>query len=207
MSFSPIETKKITENIYAIKDNMVNAYIYRDKENIIGIDCGVDKDIIACQLKSLNINPNSISHVFLTHSHHNSAEAMQLFNNAVVYMSVNEDMISYHDKNINRSCVLLKDGESINIGSISVKAISTPGHTVGSMCYLVNEAYLFTGDTLSIHHGIVRPFFSLPNMNTQMQKQSLKKLAKLKHISMLFTTHTGYTEDFPDAIKSWKRKN
>ncbi len=41
----------------------------------------------------------------------------------------------------------LKDGEEVKAGTISLKAISTPGHTPGSTCLVVGDR-LFTGDTL-----------------------------------------------------------
>jgi hydroxyacylglutathione hydrolase len=41
----------------------------------------------------------------------------------------------------------LKDGDEIKAGTVSLKAMSTPGHTPGSTCLLVNRS-LFTGDTL-----------------------------------------------------------
>lgn len=44
----------------------------------------------------------------------------------------------------------LQDGDHITIGSISLKALATPGHTDGCMSYLVNDTILFTGDALLI---------------------------------------------------------
>ena len=41
----------------------------------------------------------------------------------------------------------VSDGEEIAVGSQTVRAIYTPGHTPGSTCYLVG-GYLFSGDTL-----------------------------------------------------------
>lgn len=42
----------------------------------------------------------------------------------------------------------LKNGSELRVGETPVRAIETPGHTPGSMCYLVGEHYLLTGDTL-----------------------------------------------------------
>ena len=41
----------------------------------------------------------------------------------------------------------LKDGDKITLGRLEVKAIYTPGHTNGSLCFLVGKC-LFSGDTL-----------------------------------------------------------
>lgn len=43
--------------------------------------------------------------------------------------------------------ILINDGDTLTIGDVVIKAWNTKGHTVGSMCYLINGA-LFTGDTL-----------------------------------------------------------
>lgn len=42
---------------------------------------------------------------------------------------------------------MLKNGEDVKAGTISLKAIFTPGHTDGSTC-LVTGKHVFTGDTL-----------------------------------------------------------
>ncbi|MBF0227172.1 MAG: MBL fold metallo-hydrolase [Desulfobacterales bacterium] len=43
--------------------------------------------------------------------------------------------------------ILLKDGDELEIGSVKLKVIHTPGHTKGSIC-LYTEGNIFTGDTL-----------------------------------------------------------
>ncbi len=44
---------------------------------------------------------------------------------------------------------VLKDGEEYSFGSLTFKAISTPGHTPGGGCfYFEKEGVLFSGDTL-----------------------------------------------------------
>lgn len=41
----------------------------------------------------------------------------------------------------------IEDGQEVKAGTITLKAISTPGHTVGSTCFKFRK-HLFTGDTL-----------------------------------------------------------
>ena len=43
--------------------------------------------------------------------------------------------------------IMVNDGDELTVGDIVVKVYNTPGHTVGSMCYQIEET-LFTGDTL-----------------------------------------------------------
>lgn len=41
----------------------------------------------------------------------------------------------------------LKDGDELTLGSTTIRVLHTPGHTMGSSCYLCDDA-LITGDTL-----------------------------------------------------------
>ncbi len=41
----------------------------------------------------------------------------------------------------------VKDGQELTVGNLKFKVIHTPGHSPGSVCYLVNDS-LFAGDTL-----------------------------------------------------------
>jgi glyoxylase-like metal-dependent hydrolase (beta-lactamase superfamily II) len=45
--------------------------------------------------------------------------------------------------------IMVKDGDTIDVGSISLKVIHTPGHSPGGMC-LYTPGYVFTGDTLFV---------------------------------------------------------
>ena len=45
--------------------------------------------------------------------------------------------------------IRLKDEDILEVGTLNIKVIPTPGHTPGSVCYLVN-GNLFCGDTLFV---------------------------------------------------------
>ena len=45
--------------------------------------------------------------------------------------------------------VLLKDNDTIQIGTVTLKVIHTPGHTPGGIC-LYTDGHLFTGDTVFV---------------------------------------------------------
>jgi hydroxyacylglutathione hydrolase len=43
--------------------------------------------------------------------------------------------------------ILLADGEKVSFGNISLKVLHTPGHTPGSLCFLIGT-HLISGDTI-----------------------------------------------------------
>jgi len=45
--------------------------------------------------------------------------------------------------------IALRDGDVMDVGRLKIEVIHTPGHTPGSVCFLVN-GNLFTGDTLFV---------------------------------------------------------
>ena len=81
-----------------------------------------------------------------------------------------------------------RDGEKFNLCGIEFTAIHTPGHTSGSMCYLVEDC-LFSGDTL-FKCGVGRT--DLPTGNCTELIASIKKLFALDGD---FKVYTGHGED------------
>ena len=104
---------------------------------------------------------------------------------------------------LGRDYETLSDGDIITLGSIHIKAISTPGHTIGSMTYLINDHLLFVGDTIHLKKDKATMGMNFLNMDTKLQQESLKKLAKLKNISLLCTGHTGINKNFDSVMKEW----
>lgn len=50
----------------------------------------------------------------------------------------------------------IADGDRVTVGHVRLSAVHTPGHTTESTSYLLNDAAIFTGDTLFIN-GVGRP--------------------------------------------------
>lgn len=84
--------------------------------------------------------------------------------------------------------IYVSDGEKIKIGDLNLTFIHTPGHTVGSMCILVNDMDLFTGDTL-FEGSIGRTDFYGSSYTKMIA--SLKKLKKLDDDIKIYPGHGG----------------
>jgi glyoxylase-like metal-dependent hydrolase (beta-lactamase superfamily II) len=92
----------------------------------------------------------------------------------------------------------------LDVSGITVRGILTPGHTPGAMCFLIDEKYLFTGDSMSLLDGKVGLFNEMFNVDSEIQRESLKKLQNLEGVEYIFTAHYGATDDFSDAFSEWE---
>ena len=70
---------------------------------------------------------------------------------------------------------LVKEGDEPELAGLKVKVLHTPGHTPGSVCYLI-DGELFTGDTM-FEYGWGRT--DLPGGNEEQMAASLRRLAPL----------------------------
>lgn len=85
--------------------------------------------------------------------------------------------------------VLLEDGMKINVCGIDVEVIATPGHTDGSLTFLVDKM-LFTGDTLFLE-SVGRTDF--PTGNRTQLVESVKKLYSLDGDYAVYPGHQDFT--------------
>lgn len=81
--------------------------------------------------------------------------------------------------------ILLDDGDKISIGSLDVRVMHTPGHTVGSVCYLT-DAGIISGDTL-FYESIGRTDF--PGGSFSSIKASITALYALEGDMKVYPGH------------------
>ncbi len=80
---------------------------------------------------------------------------------------------------------LLNDGETVKIGDLTFNVIATPGHTKGSLCFLLGDL-LFSGDTLFYEtFGRV----DLPSGNKDELVSSIDKLLLLNDDIKVYAGH------------------
>ena len=143
-----------------------NCYIvYNDKKEAIIIDPGDGYKKIKDVVLEMGLIPKD---VLLTHGHFDHMAAATDIKNEFdtdIYAYKDEDIVlatptynlsqNYIEPMGLKADIELSDNEIINIAEYKIKVIHTPGHTVGSCCFLlVDYGVLFSGDTLFLEsHG------------------------------------------------------
>jgi hydroxyacylglutathione hydrolase len=209
----PAESGKITDNLYTIRDGHVSVFVYQKGSDVISVDAGFPGPNIPLQFKRLGLDPVKVTHLFLTHSDRDHTGGLTHFPNAALFMSHDErQMVDgrtprfvfvQNKLGTTKEINFLGDKQVVQAGSIRVEAILTPGHTPGSMSYLINGEVLCTGDTLILKDGVVAPTMWLMNKDGKALRESIRKLAKLAGVKVLCTAHSGYTLDFRKAMLPW----
>lgn len=88
----------------------------------------------------------TLTDILVTHHHGDHVEAIEPLKAAYGVTVTATELEATKIPAVDRT---VADGEMFQIGMVDVKAIHTPGHTLGHMCYwMPKEDVLFAGDTL-----------------------------------------------------------
>jgi hydroxyacylglutathione hydrolase len=175
-----------------------NCYIISSRSKAIIIDPGGNLDAMYSYLQEKNL---SLTAIFNTHAHFDhivSVSDMKKKYQCDFYLHSNDERLL---KSANLYMKLFEGDEKIEIPTVDVyldkinnpiiidgfqiNILFTPGHTEGSVCFLI-EDLLFTGDTL-LKNTIGR--YDLPGANMEKLKQSLIMLSKLNGDFKLYPGH------------------
>jgi glyoxylase-like metal-dependent hydrolase (beta-lactamase superfamily II) len=96
---------------------------------------------------------------------------------------------------------LVNDGETLSLGSTTIRAIHTPGHTPACVSWMVGEADVFVGDTLFMpDYGTARADF--PGGDAATLFRSIQRLLDLPPETRLWMCH-DYKAPGRDAF-AWR---
>ena len=216
--FKPLNTGFIDERVSCIREYVANIYFYTKDGQTIMIDAGYNYDRLAEKMQWLDMSPKDIKDILITHQDTDHVGAIEkgsneLFKEATIYIGriENEYLEGKRTRKvfwglhklpkvqIDNKKVLIEDGQVFYIGNIKIEAILVPGHTWGHLVYLIDDAYLFTGDT--IWFGADGGYAFLNNLaeDRKLQVKSLKRLEEIirgKNLKLkIITGHTGWTDD------------
>ncbi len=221
--FKPLNTGWIDEHVACVREWVANIFFYRKGDTVLMIDAGYNYDRLEEKMGWLGIDPRSIRDILVTHQDTDHVGAVEadspgLFRKAKLYVGEIENRyltgevrrkVIYHLYKLPQVTIpnekrLVKDGEKLDIGGVSVECFLVPGHTWGHMVYLIDEKYLFTGDTIWLGADGGYSFISAMAENNKLAVQSLaaleKKLQSRGIRPMFITGHTGWTDNFEFAF-------
>ena len=159
------------------------------------VDSSFNAGEITRILKAENLK---LKYIINTHGHSDHTAG-----NAELRSIFNAKIVAHRLSRIN-AAVKVDDGDVIRIGSIPIKVIHTPGHTSDSICLLVDNQKLLTGDTLFVGEcGRT----DLPSGNSKSMYHSLfHKILKLNDDVEVYSGH-DYGSKPSSTIREERRSN
>lgn len=184
---------------YVLGNLGVNCYVLiNEKTNgAIAIDVGDNAKFL--MLEELK-HGFKITDILLTHGHFDHISGVYDFYKRGVNVYIGEkelnfikdgdlNLSSYFGSNVNGfEAVGVKDGDELLLNGIKIKVLETPGHTVGSVSYLV-EDNLFCGDAI-FKGSFGRVDF--PTGDAKTLVNTAKKIFELKGVT-LYSGHGDKT--------------
>lgn len=149
------------------------------------------------------IGDTDLKYIFLTHGHFDHIigvkSVKEKYGAQVVISKEDEPMLNSSKLSLAVFCnapqnnvdadIIVKDGDEITLGEIKIKVMATPGHTLGSVCYIA-ENCIFSGDTL-FYCSCGRTDF--PSGSPEQMMSSLQKLKALDGDYKVYTGHNNLT--------------
>jgi hydroxyacylglutathione hydrolase len=193
VTITQIVTGKWKENCYIVLS---------EKKSALIIDPGDEPDKIIQHITKNNLKPAAILN---THAHYDHIGAVVPLKNKynIPFYIHSKEKSNLMNVNLYRQMIdklepisiakadVFLDTESnyLTIGEFEINVIFTPGHSAGSVCFIIDNN-LFCGD-LFYKDRIGRTDF--PGANASLLKNSLAVISKLPHNIMVFPGHGEMT--------------
>ena len=187
-------------NIQCVKVGLLgtNCYLVSNQTGTIVIDPGASFS----KINNLLHNKNVIA-ILLTHGHFDHIGAVEELSkkyNCPIYCHIKDKILMENSKangSIMGSRVLIeiKSGvtyfdDKVSIDGFDIETIYTPGHTKGSVSYLFDKQFMFTGDFL--FKGVVGRT-DLYNASESLMMDSCKYITKYNDNIVVYPGHGDFT--------------
>jgi glyoxylase-like metal-dependent hydrolase (beta-lactamase superfamily II) len=122
-----------------------NTYVVGDEigGSAVMVDAGGP---VAPLLEFLRRGQLTLTHVLLTHRHHDHVAELDAVKSAFPDVPVLIHPLERDD--VPGATETMQPGQTIEIGALKIETIHTPGHTAGMLSLLFDGTDVFTGDTL-----------------------------------------------------------
>lgn len=190
-----------------------NCYIVESKEkNAAIVDPGDQPELIIKKLEELALTPTVL---LLTHGHFDHIGGVkklrETYPDLTIYLGKEELEIVNWSKSylaqmghagsgeaVEEHAVLLADGDTVTLDELTFTVMHTPGHTKGSIMYLVEDA-IFSGDT------VFREEIGRCDLFTGSYETMLHTLGKIYNLAGDYRMFPGHEE--PTTLEHERQHN
>jgi metallo-beta-lactamase class B len=200
---------KVFDNLAYVGDGKYGPYAIDTSEGIILIDSMNSpkdvEDIIFPNMRKAGMDPARIKVLLLSHGHldhYGGARYLQDKQGVKVYLSeadyaFAEAAAARPNAKISapRRDVIVKDGDTITLGDVTIKAYITPGHTPGSMAFLIPVKDGGTTRTMAYIGGVTSKGLS-PSMHAAYDKSFTRMIPifQAAKVDGLLASHPNYDD-------------
>jgi hydroxyacylglutathione hydrolase len=127
------------------EDWLSNTYLVADElgSQAAMVDAGGPLDPLLDVVRRMRFE---LTHVLLTHHHHDHIAELELARQA--HPGAEVLIHPLERENVPQATGTMEPGSTIEVGAIVIEPLHTPGHTAGMLSLLANGTDVFTGDTL-----------------------------------------------------------
>lgn len=208
---------KIFDNLYYVGIDWVSSYLITTEDGLILIDA-LYRDYpahILQSVKDLGFDPMQIKYILCTHGHYDhceGADTLKKVTGARIGMTEADWQIAewkvkndYANANtrLTRDWVI-KDGDSLKLGSTVIKFYLTPGHTLGTMSLSFPVRDGNTTYNAFMLGGVGLNFEGVKQ--TESYLQSMDRIMKLNNVQVSITNHPDPGKIFQRARKLQARQ-
>jgi hydroxyacylglutathione hydrolase len=156
----------------------------------------VDPGDSAPVLNALDDQQLQLTHVLITHHHADHTGGIRTLKEQIGCTIIGPDA-----NRISGLDMVISDSDTMKLGDVLIRCISTPGHTATSVCYfvvgnLLQSPVLFTGDTMFVC-GCGRVL----ECSMQTMFESLQRLTALSDETHIYPGHNYTEENIRFALK------
>lgn len=180
------------ENIF--REIVFKVYLIKTDKKLILVDAGCEtmpgfimRDFIGTvhALKNINVTPEEITDVIITHSHHDHIECVKYFKNAVIHIQVDEYESGKEYVPDNFKMNIFNDDFSV---CKNVKIVKIGGHSKGScIVEIANESgiYVIVGDECYLRECLEKGIPTGSSYSKKASKDFIKKYSDTSYKILL----------------------
>jgi len=171
------------------------SYIISSNNEAIIIDASLPVEVYAKLLHQYNLTAKFIIETHIHADHLSRSKDLAHYFKVPLFLPVpNKVQFPYSEITVDTT---------FSIGVVTLKSLPTPGHTLESASFYIENRMVFTGDTL-FTNGVGRPDLKASEEESRKKAallyQSLQKLLSLPEQVLVFPAHTNKPVEFDGIL-------